>query len=238
MKLNRKSLRKMILSEMRSIMSEQAGDGELSSEEAEELQDLVGDAVEDAMSDGPSPVITSLPEEFKNLIHLYYEFVGLDDPDTGQGWSPSSREYDEPYLGLTSEPSYFNLSDYFINMLQMNEFPGIDAEVIDDRADTVDIKYQGPGAQKAQMYHDEIARDIEAAGPGSWNTFIPSSGLAKHIYDYAEAIVDRITDEYQTGNGDKDSLLSADIKSWADGVGDAARYDYEERMMTDEEMYG
>ena len=58
MKLNRKSLRKMILSEMRSIMSEQAGDGELSSEEAEELQDLVGDAVEDAMSDGPSPVIS------------------------------------------------------------------------------------------------------------------------------------------------------------------------------------
>ena len=40
MKLNRKSLRKMILSEIRSIMSEQAGDGELSSEEAEELQAL------------------------------------------------------------------------------------------------------------------------------------------------------------------------------------------------------
>lgn len=230
MKLNRKALREIILAEMKTLLRESIpGDGVLDPDEAGELDALMGDAIQDAQSDGPGGgTFTSLPGDIREVLNLYYEW-----PD-GYGWYGTNLENEE-WKGLSQEPSYFEISDYLINMLQMNEFPGIDAEPMEIELGEADVRYEGPDAERAQMYHDKIA-DYTNVATGGYSDFVPDSDLGKLIMQFAAAMVSAIKGESEWSYDSH--LLTAAEQSTAEMASREATIDWEDRQLTPEQRQG
>ena len=198
MKLNRKSIRKMILSEIRLVMLEQAGDGELSPEEAAELKNLVGDAVSDAMSDGPeADKFSTIPKEIQTLIDIYFE---PDEPGHSALESIWEAEASGSWVNVERDPvDYGDLSDYIQMKIAHGEAVkfGINARAIDTTADWEDMGFEGADAVKAKLYNDKINAKFTG---GKW---IPDSDLGELVLKSAQ----KLSEELLENSDDRDEFF-------------------------------
>jgi hypothetical protein len=190
MKLSRQSLRKIILSEIKTIMLEQSGDGELTPQEAEELRILTNKAIEDAESDGPQgETFSTLPEEIKTLIEIYFE---PDEPGYAALESIWEAEASDTWVNVDRDPAdYGDLSDYIQMKIAHGEAVrfGIDAKAVDITADWEDMQFEGPDAVKAKIYNDKINPKFVGS------KHIPDSDLGELVLKAAQELSEQLLED-------------------------------------------
>ena len=199
MKFNRKSLRKMILSELRMIISEQGDSTELTPEEAAKLKGLTDEAITDALSDGPQEgPFSTIPEEIQTLIEIYFE---PDEPGHDALESIWEAEASGVWVNVERDPvDYGDLSDYIQMKIAHGEASryGIDARAVDTSADWEDMEFEGPDAVKAKLYNNKINPKFTG---GKW---IPVGDLADLVLKSAQKLAEELL---EPGSEDRDEFI-------------------------------